>query len=128
MPTSLLRGQVYRAKLGNTEPKYYLVVSNNRRNAALDDVLVVRLTTTAKPTIPSIVDLQPPRAERAKPATDELQDSSRCQVPGRTALASAFPQEPSSANCGCRISRRYCCMTADSDLVIGNYGHWRFAA
>ena len=59
MPTSLLRGRVYRAKLGNIEPKYYLVVSNNRRNAALDDVLVVRLTTTAKAALRSIVELGP---------------------------------------------------------------------
>jgi mRNA interferase MazF len=59
MPTPYLRGQVYRAKLGNAEPKYYLVVSNNRRNGALDDVLVVRLTTTPKPSLPSIVELGP---------------------------------------------------------------------
>jgi mRNA interferase MazF len=57
MPTPFLRGQVYRAKLGNAEPKYYLVVSNNRRNGALDDVLVVRLTTSDKPSLPSIVEL-----------------------------------------------------------------------
>lgn len=72
MPTSLLRGQVYRAKLGNTDPKYYLVVSNNRRNAALDDVLVVRLTTTAKPTIPSIVELGPPDPFTGRACCDDI--------------------------------------------------------
>lgn len=72
MPTSLLRGQVYRAKLGNTEPKYYLVVSNNRRNAALDDVLVVRLTTTAKPRIPSIVELGSPDPFTGRACCDDI--------------------------------------------------------
>lgn len=72
MPTSLLRGQVYRAKLGNTEPKYYLVVSNNRRNAALDDVLVVRLTTTVKPRIPSIVELGPPDPFTGRACCDDI--------------------------------------------------------
>lgn len=48
MATGLLRGRVYRAKLEHIgEPKYFLVVSNNRRNAAFEQVLSVRLTTTA---------------------------------------------------------------------------------
>jgi|SRR5580658_2840598 mRNA interferase MazF len=72
MATSLLRGQVYRAKLGTTEPKYYLVVSNNRRNAALDDVLVVRLTTTAKPPLPSIVELGPPDPFTGRACCDDI--------------------------------------------------------
>lgn len=47
MPTDLLRGHVYRAKLTHIdEPKYYVVVSNDRRNAAFGQVLAVRLTTT----------------------------------------------------------------------------------
>jgi mRNA interferase MazF len=47
MPTGLTRGRVYRAKLEHIgEPKYFLVVSNNRRNDAFDQVLSVRLTTT----------------------------------------------------------------------------------
>lgn len=37
--------------------KYYLIVSNNRRNKALGDALAVRLTTSTKPTIDSIVEL-----------------------------------------------------------------------
>ena len=48
MATGLLRGRVYRAKLGHIdEPRFFLVVSNNRRNAAFEQVLTVRLTTTA---------------------------------------------------------------------------------
>lgn len=37
--------------------KYYLVVSNNSRNRALPNVLAVRITTTLKPALPSIVAL-----------------------------------------------------------------------
>ena len=57
-PWPLVRGRVYGAKLENfpTE-KYYLVVSNNRRNRQLDSALAVRLTTTRKPDMESIVPL-----------------------------------------------------------------------
>jgi mRNA interferase MazF len=49
----MLRGRVYRAHLSHIgEDKYFLVVSNNRRNRAFEQVLAVRLTTT------------PPRDER----------------------------------------------------------------
>jgi mRNA interferase MazF len=45
--TDLLRGRVYRARLSHVdEDKYFLVVSNNRRNRAFGQVLAVRLTTT----------------------------------------------------------------------------------
>lgn len=54
----LVRGRVYGAKLAHfpTE-KFYLVVSNNARNRQLDTVLAVRLTTTGKPPMDSIVAL-----------------------------------------------------------------------
>ncbi len=39
--------------------KLWLVVSNNQRNRALDDVLAVRLTTSRKPPIPTVVELSP---------------------------------------------------------------------
>jgi mRNA interferase MazF len=55
---ALLRGRVYGARLEHVHgEKYYLVVSNNRRNEALQDVLAVRLTTSPKPPLPSIVEL-----------------------------------------------------------------------
>ena len=51
--TEMLRGRVYRAHLSHiSQDKYFLVVSNNRRNRAFEQVLAVRLTTT------------PPRDER----------------------------------------------------------------
>lgn len=59
--TDLLRGRVYRARLSHIgEDKYFLVVSNNRRNRAFEQVLAVRLTTT-KPRDgrPAMIDLGP---------------------------------------------------------------------
>ena len=45
--TDLLRGRIYRAHLSHLgEDKYFLVVSNNRRNLAFQQVLAARLTTT----------------------------------------------------------------------------------
>jgi mRNA interferase MazF len=54
----LSRGQVVRADVGLNEPKLFVVVSNNRRNQRLGDVLAARLTTSTKPSIPSIVELE----------------------------------------------------------------------
>jgi mRNA interferase MazF len=50
------RGRIYRADMGNGL-KPFLVVSNNRRNQQLDSFLAVRITTTVKVNLPSIVIL-----------------------------------------------------------------------
>jgi mRNA interferase MazF len=51
--TDMLRGRIYRARLAHIgEDKFFLVVSNNRRNRAFEQVLAARLTTA------------PPKAER----------------------------------------------------------------
>jgi mRNA interferase MazF len=59
--TDLVRGRVYAAVLEYIKDegeKYYLVVSNNRRNRAFPQVLAVRLTTTpAKSPRPAVVEL-----------------------------------------------------------------------
>lgn len=56
--TDLVRGRVYAAVLPPLDvEKYFVVVSNNRRNRAFDQVLAARLTTTPKPAIPSVVPL-----------------------------------------------------------------------
>lgn len=54
----LTRGRVYYADLG-ADDKPYLVVSNNRRNQQLGSALVVRITTSTKPRLDSIVELSP---------------------------------------------------------------------
>lgn len=50
------RGRVYMADIGYGD-KPFLVVSNNARNRALDDCLAVRITTSPKPDIASVVEL-----------------------------------------------------------------------
>lgn len=55
---SYLRGRIYAATIDDRiGEKCFLVVSNNQRNRALRIALAVRLTTTPKPPIPSIVAL-----------------------------------------------------------------------
>ncbi len=66
------RGRVYAATLGEHGEKYYLVVSNNRRNRALGDALAVRLTTTAKPVMPSIVELGSAEAFTGRVLCDDV--------------------------------------------------------
>jgi mRNA interferase MazF len=45
--TSMLRGRIYRAHLTHIgDDKFFVVVSNNRRNRAFQNVLAARLTTT----------------------------------------------------------------------------------
>ena len=52
------RGQVYWATIDDLR-KPWLVVSNNARNRALASCLAVRVTTSRKPEIDSIVELAP---------------------------------------------------------------------
>ena len=55
---TLIRGRIYLVNLGLDDgPKPMLVVSNNSRNAQLPEILAVRITTTTKPSMPSIVEL-----------------------------------------------------------------------
>lgn len=54
----LLRGQVYWATFDEEiGEKPWLVVSNNQRNTRLGSALVVRVTTSPKPPLASIVEL-----------------------------------------------------------------------
>jgi mRNA-degrading endonuclease toxin of MazEF toxin-antitoxin module len=47
--TDMLRGRIYRAHLSHIgEDKFFLVVSNNRRNRAFEQVLAAWLTTTPR--------------------------------------------------------------------------------
>lgn len=69
----LLRGRVYAARLSHlNEDKYFLVVSNNRRNRQLQQVLAVRLTTSPKPELPSIVRLNPPEVFTGSVVCDDI--------------------------------------------------------
>jgi mRNA interferase MazF len=56
--SELIRGRVYMVDLGHeVGPKPHVVVSKNRRNSAFGDALAVRITTSRKPNLPSIVEL-----------------------------------------------------------------------
>ena len=54
MPAHPTRGQIWWVDFGLAEKKRMVVVSPNIRNRLLQDVLGVRLTTAAKPDLPSI--------------------------------------------------------------------------
>ncbi|RVX45183.1 mRNA interferase MazF [Nonomuraea polychroma] len=55
-----LRGRIYMADLGEEYgEKPYVIVSNNARNRALATYLAVRITTSSKPPLPSIIELAP---------------------------------------------------------------------
>jgi len=72
--SALLRGRVYAAKLAHIEgEKYYLVVSNNRRNEQLPHVLAVRLTTSPKPSRPSIVELDRREVFTGRAVCDDIE-------------------------------------------------------
>ena len=54
--SAFVRGNVYFVDIGYGE-KPWLVVSNNGRNQHLPNALAVRITTTEKPPLPTIVEL-----------------------------------------------------------------------
>lgn len=51
-----VRGRIYCADIGYGD-RPFLVVSNNRRNQSFESVLAVRITTSQKPAIPTVVRL-----------------------------------------------------------------------
>jgi mRNA interferase MazF len=71
--TGLARGRVYAATLAHlVGEKYFVVVSNNVRNAHLEQVLAVRVTTTMKPELPSIVVLPPGEVVAGRVICDDI--------------------------------------------------------
>ncbi len=69
----MLRGRVYRAlPMGFDVDHYFVVVSNNARNRALPSVLAVRLTTTLKPALPSIVEIPAGEVLTGRAACDDI--------------------------------------------------------
>jgi mRNA interferase MazF len=84
----LLRSQVVRAEIGLDEPKLFVVVSNNRRNRQLPQVLAVRLTTTDKPNIPSIVQLGHPEVFVGAAVCDDIVELYEDEVLGVTGALS----------------------------------------
>lgn len=71
--TELARGRVYAALLTHIgAEKYFVVVSNNRRNRHFGQVLAVRITTTPKPLLPSVVELGESEVVRGRVVCDDI--------------------------------------------------------
>jgi mRNA interferase MazF len=73
--SDLLRGRVYRAHLSHIdEDKYFLVVSNKRRNRAFEQVLAVRMTTTKpRDSRPEMVELGPGEVMTGWASCDDIE-------------------------------------------------------
>jgi mRNA interferase MazF len=73
--SDLLRGRVYRAHLGHIEEdEYFLVVSNNRRNRAFEQVIGVQLTTTKpRDSRPAMVELGPSEVMTGWASCDDIE-------------------------------------------------------
>lgn len=91
--TDMLRGRIYRAHLTHIgEDKFFLVVSNDRRNRAFEQVLAARLTTTApKAERPAMVPLGPEEVMAGWVSCDDIEtiydDEVRADVGAITAPA-----------------------------------------
>jgi mRNA interferase MazF len=91
--TDMLRGRIYRAHLSHIgEDKFFLVVSNNRRNWAFEQVLAARLTTTPpKAERPAMVPLGPEEVMTGWVSCDDIEtiydDEVRANVGALTAPA-----------------------------------------
>ncbi|MGD0241631.1 MAG: type II toxin-antitoxin system PemK/MazF family toxin [Streptosporangiaceae bacterium] len=91
--TDMLRGRIYRAHLSHIgEDKFFLVVSNNRRNRAFGQVLATRLTTMSpKAERPALVPLGPEEVMTGWVSCDEIEtiydDEVRADVGAVTAPA-----------------------------------------
>ncbi|XAS66539.1 type II toxin-antitoxin system PemK/MazF family toxin [Micrococcaceae bacterium Sec5.7] len=70
-----LRGEVYLIEpSGIEENKYYLVVSNNARNSHLGTALMVRITTSVKPEIASIIILPHGECVSGRVLCDDIEE------------------------------------------------------
>jgi mRNA interferase MazF len=70
----LYRGVIYSVWLEYiSEEKLFVVVSNNRRNKALDEALGVRITTSLKPDISSIVVIDPGEPAAGRVLCDDIE-------------------------------------------------------
>ncbi|MFI6048320.1 type II toxin-antitoxin system PemK/MazF family toxin [Nocardia sp. NPDC051321] len=75
-----VRGQIYRADVGYG-PKPWLIVSNNRRNRLLSDVLAARITTTNKHAVlPTWVQLSAADPLVGSIVTDDLEQVLRADL------------------------------------------------
>jgi mRNA interferase MazF len=83
--TDMLRGRIYRAHLSHIgADKFFLVVSNNRRNRAFEQVLAVRLTTTPpRDDRPAMVPLGPEEVMTGWVSCDDIETIYDDEASGR---------------------------------------------
>lgn len=75
MIVNFLRGQIYAAMLpGMHDEKYYVVVSNNARNRTLRTALVVRVTSSDKPDLASIINVPAGEPVSGRVLCDDIED------------------------------------------------------
>ena len=67
-----LRGQIWWVEYPRLGRKPMLIISNNRRNAALRSVLGARITTAPKPDLPTIVELGAADGVRGRVLCDDI--------------------------------------------------------
>ena len=100
-PWPLVRGRVYAAVIPPLETeKYFLVVSNNQRNAALPQALGVRLTTSAKPQLASIIELSSQEPFTGRALCDDIVELYEDEV--RRDLGAMSPQAMLAIGLGLR--------------------------
>ncbi len=83
------RGRCYFARIAEVgEIKPFLVVSGNQRNRALDSFLAVRITTSRKPALASVVELGPLDPLVGRVLCDEIGVVYRHEVTGEAGAVS----------------------------------------
>lgn len=85
--SQLYRGVIYSVWLDYIgEEKLFVVVSNNRRNKSLQSALAVRITTSEKPELSSIVVIGPGEPVTGRVCCDDIEiiypEDVRSQHPG----------------------------------------------
>lgn len=96
-----LRGQIYRVDVGYG-PKPWVVVSNNMRNRQVRSVLGVRITTTPKVELPTMVRLEPADPLVGVVLADEIQSLYRDDL--TTPLGALSPATIMKLNQALRIA------------------------
>jgi mRNA interferase MazF len=84
------------------EPKLMLIVSNNRRNQYLPQVLAVRLTTAPKPPLPSIVTLTHPEAFVGSVVCDDIVEVYEDEV--RAVVGAVSPRAMGAISAGLKAA------------------------
>lgn len=97
-----LRGQVYFIESPRVGRKPVLIVSNNRRNRALPDVLAARITSAPKPTLETIIELPPGEPVNGRVLCDDILKVSRSSLDRPTGGLSRSTM--SAVNTGLRVA------------------------